>query len=138
MNQPNLLYVFPDQLSARWVGCYGHPVVQTPRIDAFAEASTLFTQAYSSSPVCTPYRGCLLTGHYPSQTGVTRNGMALPTDTETLAHRLNAAGYTTYYIGKWHLSGDPQQNRWAQLQTELCLLLCLPTDLPDRGLHYPH
>ena len=113
MAQPNLLFIFPDQLSARWVGCYGHPVVSTPRIDTFAEESTVFTQAYSTSPVCTPYRGCLLTGRYPSQTGVMRNGMALPEDMTTVAHRLNDAGYTTYYVGKWHLSGDPQQNRWV-------------------------
>ena len=95
------------------MGCYGHTIVQTPRLDAFAEESTLFSQAFSASPVCTPYRSCLLTGKYPSQTGVKHNGMALADGFPTFADYLNDAGYSTYYMGKWHLSGDPQQNRWV-------------------------
>jgi arylsulfatase A-like enzyme len=110
LQQPNIVFVFPDQLSARWVE---NAQVLTPHLDQFATESVVFTQAYSSSPVCTPYRACLLTGRYPSQTGVTDNGMALPEDARTVAHYLNDAGYATYYIGKWHLSGHPQRNRWV-------------------------
>ncbi len=113
MSQPNILFVFPDQLSARWVESQH---VHTPHLDQFATHSTVFNHAYTCAPVCTPYRACLLTGRYPSQTGVTRNGMALPADTPTIADHLNAAGYNTYYIGKWHLSGDPHRNRWVPPQ----------------------
>jgi arylsulfatase A-like enzyme len=110
--RPNILFVFPDQLGARWLPTYGNPTVQTPHLDAFADQSTVFERAITSSPVCTPYRGCLLTGRYPSQTGVLENGQALPEDATTFAHLLNDVGYDTHYIGKWHLSGDPQKNRW--------------------------
>ncbi|MCY4526369.1 MAG: sulfatase-like hydrolase/transferase, partial [Anaerolineaceae bacterium] len=68
-------------------------------------------QACSSSPLCTPWRACLLTGRWPSQTGVTRNGQALPDGMPTLAQRLNDAGYHTAWLGKWHLGGQPQRER---------------------------
>ncbi len=109
--QANLLFVFADQLGARWTALDGHPLVQTPRLQALAQGSTVFTQAGSSSPLCTPWRACLLTGRWPSQTGVTRNGQALPRDMPTLAQRLNAAGYHTAWLGKWHLGGAPQRER---------------------------
>jgi choline-sulfatase len=113
MKKPNILLVFPDQLGAGWLPVYGNPIVRAPVLNSFARQSVVFEQAITSAPVCTPYRGCLLTGLYPSQTGVTDNGMALPPDATTLAHHLSNAGYETRYIGKWHLSGDPQGNRWV-------------------------
>ncbi len=112
-DKPNILFVFPDQLSARWLPCYGNHTVVAPTLDHFASQSVRFARAYTNSPLCTPYRACLLTGRYPSQTGVTTNGMQLPTDQPTIAHHLNKAGYRTHYIGKWHLSGEPQRNRWV-------------------------
>jgi len=111
--RPNILFIFPDQLSARWMPCYGGEVVSTPYLDRFAQQSVVFTRAYTSSPLCTPYRACLLTGKYPSETGVVRNGTGLPSGEATLADRLNELGYATHYIGKWHLSGEPQCNRWV-------------------------
>lgn len=110
--RPNILFVFPDQLGARWLPTYGNPIVQTPHLESFAQQSTVFDRAITSSPVCTPYRSCLFTGLYPSQTDVLDNGQALPSDVVTFADHLNQAGYDTHYVGKWHLSGDPQQNRW--------------------------
>ena len=105
--QPNLLFLFADQLGARWTALDGHPLVHTPRLLELAQQSTIFTQACSSSPLCTPWRACLLTGRWPTQTGVTRNGQALPEGMPTLAQHLNAAGYHTAWLGKWHLSGAP-------------------------------
>lgn len=112
MKQPNLIFVFPDQLGASHLGCYGNETVSTPNIDRFAEGSLLLERAYTCSPVCTPYRGVLFTGRYPSTSGVVENGMRLP-ELPTLADALGAAGYYTAYLGKWHLSGDPQANRWV-------------------------
>lgn len=112
-SSPNILFVLVDQLGARWLPHYGHPIVSTPQLDRFAAESTVFERAISTSPICTPYRGCLLSGRYPSQTGIRQNGDAYPTEIPSLAYHLNAAGYATHYIGKWHLSGAPQENRWV-------------------------
>ncbi len=106
----NILFIFPDQLSARWLE---DDRVATPNLDAFAKQSVRFSEAYTNCPLCTPYRACLFTGQYPTQTGVMKNGMSLPPNTTTIADLLNGAGYATHYIGKWHLSGDPQCNRWV-------------------------
>ena len=110
---PNILFVLPDQLGARWLPTYGHATVSTPHLEQFADESTVFERAISTSPVCTPYRGCLLSGLYPSQTGVLGNGQPYPADVRSLADHLNDGGYATYYVGKWHLSGAPQENRWV-------------------------
>jgi arylsulfatase A-like enzyme len=116
LDRPNLLFVFPDQLGATWLGCYGHPDVHTPNIDRFAREGLVFDRAYTASPVCTPFRGTLFTGRYPCQTGVIENGLRIPHSEVTLAQRLNQGGYHTSYVGKWHLSGPPGGNRWVPPQ----------------------
>lgn len=112
-SRPNILYIFPDQLSARWVGCYGNANVATPALDGLAREGLRWNRAYSNSPVCTPYRSILMTGRYPHETGVVENGMALPKGVPTLAEYLNDAGYLSSYLGKWHLAGPPGGNRWV-------------------------
>ena len=110
---PNILFVLCDQLGARWLPTYGHPLVTTPTLDSFAAEGAVFERAITTAPICTPYRGCLLSGKYPSQTGVLENGQAFPVGVKSLANHLNAGGYRTHYVGKWHLSGSPQRNRWV-------------------------
>ena len=110
-DHPNLIFVFPDQLGATWLGCYGNPDVRTPNIDRFARQGILFERAYTASPVCTPFRGTLFTGRYPCQTGVVENGLHIPRSEVTLAERLKQGGYHTAYMGKWHLSGPPGVKR---------------------------
>ena len=73
----NLIYIFPDQLGYKWLGCAGNPLIKTPNIDQFAKENYNFNSAYSNSPVCTPYRGILFTGKYPSQTKITNNGHSI-------------------------------------------------------------
>ncbi len=110
---PNILIVLCDQLGARWLPLHGHPIVTAPHLDRFANESTVFQRAITTSPVCTPYRGCLLSGRYPSQTGLLENGQAYPASVKSIADHLNGRGYASHYVGKWHLSGPPQQNRWV-------------------------
>lgn len=119
-SRPNILFVLVDQLGARWLPTYGNAIVSAPYLESFAAESTVFERAITTSPVCTPYRGCLLSGRYPSQTGVRQNGQAYPANTQSLADHLNAAGYSTHYIGKWHLSGAPQENRWVPPDKRAC------------------
>jgi arylsulfatase A-like enzyme len=73
-----------------------------------AAEGTCFTNTFTCQPVCGPARAVLQTGKYATNTGVFRNSITLKKDEKTLAHWFKEAGYTTGYIGKWHLaSGDP-------------------------------
>lgn len=110
-DNPNIIFVFPDQLGAEVLNCYGNEDVISPNINKFVEEGLLFERAYTASPVCTPFRGTLFTGRYPSQTGVKGKGMRLPHSELTLPELFGQGGYLTSYLGKWHLSGQPGGNR---------------------------
>ena len=104
MNEhPNYLFVICDQLRSDWLGCYGHPVVKTPHIDALAARGALATDFHVASPVCMPNRASLMTGRMPSVHGLRYNGCTLPTSANTFVDVLAAAGYSTASIGKSHL-----------------------------------
>ena len=62
--QPNILFLFSDQHSARTLGCYGNPEVRTPHLDALAASGVLMSRAYCNNPICTPSRMCFLSGQY--------------------------------------------------------------------------
>jgi arylsulfatase A-like enzyme len=94
-----------DQLRASSVGYAGEEPVRTPHLDALARESANFTTAVSLLPVCTSYRGCLLTGRTPLSNGLVLNDIPLATDEESLGVVLKRAGYDTAYVGKWHLNG---------------------------------
>jgi len=81
----------------------------TPNLDQMAAKGVRFDQAFTAQPVCGPARCCLQTGQYPTNDGCFRNGIPLPVDTTTLAHRFKEVGYKVGYIGKWHLGGTGDQ-----------------------------
>ena len=70
---PNLVFIFPDQMRGQAIGFLGEESVITPNLDQFAKESAVFTEAVSNYPVCSPYRGMLMTGQYPHTNGVTIN-----------------------------------------------------------------
>src|SRR5579884_90861 len=105
MPGPNVLVFFTDQQRHDTTGMHGCPLDLTPNFDRMAAQGTHLFHSYTCQPVCGPARSCLQTGLYTTQTGCYRNGIALPSDTKTLAHYFNEAGYHTGYIGKWHLAG---------------------------------
>ena len=114
-DKPNVLLIVLDDLGYGDLGCYGSPLVRTPRIDALARQGTRFTQAYSGAPVCTPSRAALLTGRVPARMGqhlmqaLPRNAAdGLPVEERTIAGYLREAGYRTAQVGKWHLGGLPE------------------------------
>ena len=103
--KPNIVFVLTDQWRAAAFGFAGDPNVKTPQLDKLAAQSVRFANAVSVCPVCTPYRAALLTGRYPTSTGMFLNDLYLPDHELCMAEILKAAGYDTAYIGKWHLDG---------------------------------
>ena len=101
----NILYVNTDQWRASAMGYMGDPNVKTPNIDKFAKESLHFKNAVSVIPVCTPHRAALMTGRYPTSTGMFLNDAHLPEEELCMAEIFKPAGYTTGFIGKWHLDG---------------------------------
>ncbi|NNM03743.1 MAG: sulfatase [Gemmatimonadetes bacterium] len=109
--RPNLLFVFPDQMRGQALGFMGEDPVITPNLDRFAGEGVAFTQAVSNYPVCSPYRGMMLTGLYPHSNGVLANcntngaehGYQLATEAHCWSDVLGENGYSLGYIGKWHL-----------------------------------
>lgn len=103
--RPNVIVFFTDQQRWDTSGLHGNPLDLMPNFDRLASEGTHFVNAFTCQPVCGPARSSMQTGMYATQTGVTRNGIALQEDATTLAKCFAAAGYQTGYIGKWHLGG---------------------------------
>ena len=112
--QPNIVFIFADDLGVGDVGAYGGELIDTPNINALASKGMLFEQAYASHPVCSPSRAGLMSGRYQQRHGWEFNPAArietsgMDAKQITLADMLNASGYTTSMVGKWHLGYLPQ------------------------------
>jgi len=107
MDRPNILFVFDDQHRYSALGSSGNDVIRTPWFDRLAEAGVSFTQAFSSCPICSPFRGQVLTGRYAHANGVMDNEYRLRADLTTLPQALKRCGYRTGFVGKWHLGYPP-------------------------------
>lgn len=120
---PNILFMLADDLGWSDLGCYGADLHETPCLDRFATEAVRFTQAYAMS-VCSPTRATLMTGKHAARLHFTvwaegaleggphnrrlleaRSSANLPHTETTIAKHLQAAGYLTALVGKWHL-GD--------------------------------
>ncbi|TWT46845.1 sulfatase [Botrimarina hoheduenensis] len=123
--RPHVLVIVADDLGWRDLGATGSDFYQTPHIDSLFDRGTRFERAYASCQVCSPSRASLLTGQAPPRHGITdylgadgpqtwrRNTKLLPAPMAshlphaptTLAECFSAAGYVTFFAGKWHLGG---------------------------------
>jgi len=104
--KPNIVFVFADQWRAQSTGYGGNHDVKTPNLDKLASEGINFTNAVSTSPVCTPFRSMLLTGQYILKNGMFMNDVSLDPDSNSFAKLFKLEGYNTAYIGKWHLDGN--------------------------------
>jgi arylsulfatase A len=123
-DKPNIILIFIDDLGWKDVGCYGNDFIDTPHIDQLAADGMRFTDFYAAGAVCSPTRCALQSGQNQARIGITAHipghwrpfervitpltTMALPLDTITVAEALKTDGYTTGYVGKWHLGNSPQ------------------------------
>lgn len=104
-DKPNVVFLLADQWRAQATGYAGDVNAKTPNLDRLATQAAVLTTAVSPCPVCSPYRGCLITGRYPLTHGVFLNDVCLSRDAVSLAQAFRSGGYQTAYIGKWHLDG---------------------------------
>ncbi|MDG1804277.1 sulfatase [Flavicella sp.] len=106
----NVIFILTDQWRGSALGYAGNDVVQTPQLDKFSKEAVNFKNAVSVLPVCTPYRASLMTGRYPTSTGMSINDLYLPSEEYCMAEIFSEAGYNTAYLGKWHLDGHGRKN----------------------------
>jgi arylsulfatase A-like enzyme len=127
--KPNIVFFFADDLGYSDLGAYGSTFHETPHLDQLAREGLKFTDAYAAAQVCSPTRASLMTGQWPQRTGITdyispqggnlpgnwnRNTILLPAPNQdrldlnapTIAKALKAAGYATFFAGKWHLGPE--------------------------------
>lgn len=119
-SRPNVIFILADDLGYKDLGCYGSTFYETPNIDKLAAKGALFTNAYSACAVSSPSRAAILTGKYPSRLKITdwigpesshvKGKMTmpackhhLPLEEITMAEAFRQVGYSTCFIGKWHL-----------------------------------
>lgn len=126
--KPNIVFIMADDLGPGWVDYNdSNPEVNTPNLQRLAETGMTFKKAYAACSVCSPTRAACITGMSPAQIGMTTHipGKAgnerkgpkggprdaisikhLPLDLPSYARELKKQGYTTGFIGKWHLAGE--------------------------------
>jgi hypothetical protein len=95
--QPHIFLLTADALPSRYLGCYGHPQVQTPQLDQLAGEGVLFEQAWSQSCMTLGSYVSMLTGEYPSVHGVSREWQPFPVSQINLPATLEAHGYHSLF-----------------------------------------
>ncbi|CAN5330536.1 sulfatase [soil metagenome] len=113
--KPNILFIFSDDHAQHAISAYGSKVNKTPNIDRLATGGARFTNSFVTNSICTPSRATLMTGQYSHLNGVPAFNRFDGTQ-DNMAKRLQAGGYHTGIIGKWHLGSDPTGfDRWIVL-----------------------
>lgn len=119
-SRPNILIMLADDMGYGDLGCYGGRAI-TPNIDRLAAEGIKFDECYSGAPNCSPARVSLMTGRMPTRAGMYSyrppgSTMHLRGEEVTMAEVLQADGYQTAHVGKWHLSCLPQDPALNQAQ----------------------
>ena len=112
----NVLFIISDDLRPT-LGCYGNPIVKTPNIDALAARGTRFDRAYAQFPLCNPSRSSLLSGRYPTRSGVMDNNSYFRKqhpDIVTLPQYFKNQGYASLRTGKIFHGGIDDMVSWTE------------------------
>ncbi|MEP0366327.1 MAG: arylsulfatase [Cyclobacteriaceae bacterium] len=111
--KPNIIYILADDLGYGDVQSFNpNGKIPTPNLDAMAENGVMFTDAHTTSAVCTPTRYSILTGRYNWRTSLKSSVLSgyskslIKKERTTVADLLKTQGYTTAFIGKWHMGWD--------------------------------
>lgn len=109
--RPNILFIFSDDHAIKSISAYGGPLAEvapTPNIDRLAKEGAIFLNSFCANSICGPSRATILTGKHSHKNGFMRNtGRGFDQSQWTVAKTLQAGGYNTAVIGKWHLKTDP-------------------------------
>jgi len=109
--QPNVLVVLTDDQRDDAIGLGGSKYLKTPNIDRLGKEGVYFRNMFCTTSLCSPSRASILSGLYAHTHGVTNNFTEYPTGFKSFPMVLQAAGYDTAYIGKWHMGEENDQPR---------------------------
>lgn len=115
--RPNILFIMSDDHAERAISCYGSDLIQTPGIDRIAREGARFEKSFVTNSICGPSRATLLTGKYSHLNGFRDNRDTFDGEQLTFPKILQAGGYKTAVVGKWHLKTDPTGfDEWSILK----------------------
>lgn len=158
MKKKNIIFICTDQHRKDTLSTYrSDTICQTPVLDQLAKESVVFDNTYTSCPVCTPARGSMQTGLYPSKTGMETNSFQTGCRTHELSdvpfllnRRLESVGYRCGYTGKWHLGVGKDKTATTEGRALLGILEkgflevapyigrgCVPTEIGYIGDDFP-
>lgn len=109
--RPNVVFILTDDQRWDLLGCEGHPFLTTPNLDRLAAEGARFANMFVTTSLCSPSRASFLSGLYAHSHGVLNNFTDYPADLSSFPRVLQAAGYETAYIGKWHMGEQSDEKR---------------------------
>ena len=114
-DRPNIIFIYADDHAQAAIGAYGSVINETPNIDALASQGMRFAQSFVANSICGPARATILTGLHSHANGRTTNQTPFDDDLPTWPKLMQAAGYQTATLGKWHLPTEPNGfDYWAK------------------------